>query len=100
MTESKTVYEAQPEIRDLRREAVNKFVPATVRVKQEAIKGQGKLLEPEEMDRLEKAGYQAGPAGTEGVDEEEHKRLLEEEERRFNQELRTVQIEDVEDEDA
>ena len=71
-----------------------------LRIKQEAIKGQGKLLEPEEMDRLEKAGYQAGPAGTEGVDEEEHKRLLEEEERRFNQELRTVQIEDVEDEDA
>lgn len=100
VTESKTVYEAQPEIRDLRREAVNKFVPAAVRVKQEAIKGQGKLLEPEELDRLEEAGYQAGPAGTEGGNEEERKRLLEEEERRFNQELRTVQIEDVEDEDA
>lgn len=115
--ESKTVYEAQPEIKDLRREAVNKFIPAAVRVKQEAIKGQGKLLEPEEMDRLEKAGYQyqAGPgddaaatatAGQErGVageedGEERRRKQLEEEERRFNQELRSVQIEDVEDEEA
>ena len=102
--ESKTVYEAQPEIKDLRREAINKFVPAAVRVKQDAIKGQGKLLEPEEMDKLEKAGYQAGPAETEGpVDdnnEERKRRQLEEEERRFNQELRSVQIEEVEDEEA
>lgn len=102
--ESKTVYEAQPEIKNLRREAINKFVPAAVRVKQDAIKGQGKLLEPEEMDKLEKAGYQAGPAGTEEAvdddDEERKRRQLEEEERRFNQELRSVQIEEVEDEEA
>ncbi|KAL1992842.1 hypothetical protein VTN49DRAFT_3598 [Thermomyces lanuginosus] len=55
--ESKTVYEAAPVIRDLRKEATSKFVPATVRMKQESIKGQGRLLEPEEMDRLEQAGY-------------------------------------------
>lgn len=103
VVESKTVYEAQPEIKDLRREAINKFVPAAVRVKQDAIKGQGKLLEPEEMDKLEKAGYQAGSAETEGpvdFDEERRQRQLEEEERRFNQELRSVQIEEVEDEEA
>lgn len=118
ISESKTVYEAQPEIKDLRREAVNKFMPAAVRVKQEAIKGQGKLLEPEEMDRLEKAGYQyqagaaddaaatatagqeTGVAGSEDDGEERRRRQLEEEERRFNQELRSVQIEDVEDEEA
>lgn len=114
IAESKTVYEAQPEIKDLRREAINKFVPAAVRVKQDAIKGQGKLLEPEEMDSLEKAGYQAGPAerGETGEsasagettldneDEEGKRRQLEEEERRFNQELRSVQIEEVEDEEA
>jgi hypothetical protein len=47
--EAKTVYEAKPEIRDLRKEAVSKFVPAVVRMKQDAIKGTGKLLEPEEM---------------------------------------------------
>ncbi|KAL1965187.1 hypothetical protein VTN77DRAFT_5941 [Rasamsonia byssochlamydoides] len=55
--EPKTVYEASPQIRDLRQEAVSKFVPTAVRRKQDAIKGQGKLIEPEEMDRLEKAGY-------------------------------------------
>ncbi|CAK41259.1 protein saf1 [Aspergillus awamori] len=108
VVEAKTVYEAKPEIRNLRQEAINKFVPAAVRVKQEAIRGQGKLLEPEEMDRLEQAGYNAGPAeGEEKVssaapadDEDAQRRLLEEEERRFNQELRSVQIEEVEDEDA
>ncbi|PLB49239.1 hypothetical protein P170DRAFT_436854 [Aspergillus steynii IBT 23096] len=111
VTESKTVYEAQPEIKDLRQEAINKFIPAAVRAKQESIRGQGKLLEPEEMDRLEKAGYNAGPAqtggddgtnqpGGEDEDDDDTQRRLQEEERRFNQELRSVQIEEVEDEEA
>ncbi|KJJ35873.1 hypothetical protein AFLA70_113g002550 [Aspergillus flavus AF70] len=105
VVESRTVYEAKPEIKDLRQEAVKKFVPAAVRVKQDAIRGQGKLLEPEEMDRLEKAGYNAGPSeavGQESSDQPDdvaQQRLLEEE-KRFDQELRSVQIEDVEDEDA
>lgn len=94
--EAKKVYEAQPEIRDLRKEAVNKFIPAAVRMKQDSIRGQGKLLEPEEMDRLEKAGYSAGTQ--QPVTDEQLS--LEEEERRFNNELKTVQIEEVEDEDA
>ncbi|KAL2820046.1 WW domain binding protein 11-domain-containing protein [Aspergillus granulosus] len=98
VTESKTVYEAKPEIRDLRQEAVNKFIPSAVRMKQESIRGQGKLLEPEELDRLEKAGYHAGP-GEMGATADDQEKLLEEE-RRFNQELRSVQIEDVEDEEA
>ncbi|KAL3460627.1 WW domain binding protein 11-domain-containing protein [Aspergillus heterothallicus] len=98
MTGSRTVYEAKPEIRDLRQEAVNKFIPAAVRMKQESIRGEGKLLEPEELDRLEKAGYNAGPTET-GATADDQERLLEEE-RRFNQELRSVQIEDVEDEEA
>ncbi|KAJ5263300.1 hypothetical protein N7478_010905 [Penicillium angulare] len=96
--ETKKVYEAQPEIRDLRQEAIKKFVPAAVRMKQDSMRGQGKLLEPEEMDKLEKAGYsaeakQSAPTGDE-------LKSLEEEEQRFNRELRTVQIEDVEDEEA
>ncbi|KAE8150049.1 WW domain binding protein 11-domain-containing protein [Aspergillus avenaceus] len=101
VVESRTVYEAQPEIKDLRQEAVKKFIPAAVRVKQDAIRGQGKLLEPEEMDKLEQAGYNAGPAGREdqGDDDDTQQRLLEEEQR-FNQELRSVQIEEVEDEEA
>ncbi|PYH97646.1 hypothetical protein BO71DRAFT_395898 [Aspergillus ellipticus CBS 707.79] len=106
VAETKTVYEAKPEIRNLRQEAINMFVPAAVRAKQDSIRGQGKLLEPEEMDRLEQAGYNAGPteaATTEATGQpvdEEQRRLLEEEERRFNQELRSVQIEEVEDEEA
>ncbi|KAH8431567.1 WW domain binding protein 11 [Aspergillus melleus] len=116
VTESKTVYEAKPEIKDLRQEAINMFVPAAVRAKQESIRGQGKLLEPEEMDRLEKAGYKAGPTQTgehdgtnqqgatggddgDEIDDDTQRRLLEEE-RRFNQELKSVQIEEVEDEEA
>lgn len=98
VVETKKVYEAQPEIRNLRQEAISKFVPAAVRMKQDSIKGQGKLLEPEEMDKLEKAGYSAEtkqPATTGG-----DLRSLEEEEQRFNRELRTVQIEEVEDEEA
>ena len=98
--EHKTVYEAQPEIRDLRKEAINKFIPAAVRMKQESIRGTGKLLEPEEMDRLEKAGYNAtAPAGQPSTAGDEQL-SLEEEERRFNREMKTVQIEEVEDEEA
>ncbi|KAL4898785.1 WW domain binding protein 11-domain-containing protein [Aspergillus ambiguus] len=107
VAESRTVYEAKPEIRDLRQEAISKFIPAAVRAKQEAIRGQGKLLEPEEMDRLEKIGYQAGPSERAGdstgppTDQDpDDLRRLQEEEERFNRELRSVQIEEVEDEDA
>lgn len=111
VSEPKTVYEAAPEIRDLRQEAVNKFVPTAVRTKQAAAKGQGQLVEPEEMDKLEKAGYRQGdqasqsaPSASAAVD---HKppgdsvdtSKLEEEEERFNRELRSVQVEDVTDEE-
>ncbi|KAI1433544.1 WW domain binding protein 11-domain-containing protein [Xylaria sp. CBS 124048] len=55
--EAKTVYEAQPQVRDLRKEAVSAFVPTAVRMKLDKSKGQGGLIEPEEADRLEKEGY-------------------------------------------
>ncbi|KAI1472407.1 WW domain binding protein 11-domain-containing protein [Daldinia caldariorum] len=55
--ESKTVYEAKPIVRDLRKEAVSAFVPTAVRMKMEKSKGHGGLMEPEEADRLEKEGY-------------------------------------------
>lgn len=107
VAEHKTVYEAKPEIRDLRQEATNRFVPAAVRMKQDSIKGTGKLLEPEEMDRLEKAGYSAGatqasatPSQGKAPTTRDEQLSLEEEERRFNRELKTVQIEEVEDEEA
>ncbi|KAI5860661.1 WW domain binding protein 11-domain-containing protein [Durotheca rogersii] len=55
--ESKTVYEAKPVVRDLRKEAVSAFMPTAVRMKLEKSKGQGGLMEPEEADRLEREGY-------------------------------------------
>ncbi|KAI2470096.1 WW domain binding protein 11-domain-containing protein [Annulohypoxylon bovei var. microspora] len=55
--ETKTVYEAKPMVRDLRKEAVSAFMPTAVRMKMEKSKGQGGLMEPEEADRLEKEGY-------------------------------------------
>lgn len=56
--EAKTTYESAPVIRDLRKEATA-FVPAAVRAKLDKSKGVGGLVEPEEMDKLEKAGYVA-----------------------------------------
>lgn len=107
--ESKTVYQSAPDIRNLRQEAVSKFLPAAVRAKQQSIKGQGKLLEPEEMDQLEKAGYTAGPSskaekghdtGQSADDTAAEEQRLLEEERRFNRELKRAHVEDVEDEEA
>jgi hypothetical protein len=57
VVESKTVYEAKPVVRDLRKEAVSAFVPTAVRMKIEKSKGRAGLLEPEEADRLERDGY-------------------------------------------
>lgn len=51
-------YSSAPVVRDLRQEAVSKFVPSVVRRNIDAVKGTGsKLPEPEELDRLEQAGY-------------------------------------------
>ncbi|CAI4211118.1 unnamed protein product [Parascedosporium putredinis] len=55
--EQKTVYEARPVVRDLRKEAVKAFVPTSVMMKMNKGKGQGGLMEPEEADRLEREGY-------------------------------------------
>jgi len=59
--EVKTVYEAQPMVRNLQKEAVSAFMPAAVRMKIEKGKGQGGLLEPEEADQLEREGYLRAP---------------------------------------
>ncbi|KAF2970560.1 hypothetical protein GQX73_g3018 [Xylaria multiplex] len=55
--EAKTVYEAKPAVRDLRKEAVSAFVPSAVQMKLDKSKGRAGLMEPEEADRLEKEGY-------------------------------------------
>lgn len=55
---AKTTYESAPQIRDLKKEATSRFVPNVVQRKQDAMRGaSGQLLEPEELDRLEKEGY-------------------------------------------
>lgn len=72
VAEAKTVYEAKPMVRDLRKEAVA-FVPTVVRTKLDKTKGKGGLLEPEEADKLEQQGYlkpAAQTAGTSSTDME------------------------------
>ncbi|KAL9624794.1 MAG: hypothetical protein Q9160_001149 [Pyrenula sp. 1 TL-2023] len=55
--DNRTTYESAPQMRNLRQEAVSRFMPNVVRQKREVVKGPGKLLEPEEMDKLEQSGY-------------------------------------------
>ncbi|KAG9185494.1 hypothetical protein G6011_08038 [Alternaria panax] len=50
------VYEAAPQVRDLRKEAT-KFMPASVAQKMKLAKGEGRLLEPDEFDKLREEGY-------------------------------------------
>jgi hypothetical protein len=88
--EAKTIYEAKPVVRDLRKEAVA-FLPAAVREKLDKSKGVGGLVEPEEADKLEKAGYLRQTAREKSESAEAVVR---------NQSLRSVEIEEVEDEDG
>ena len=60
----KTVYSAAPQMRDLKKEAV-KFMPSAVAAQKKRVKGEGRLLEPDEIDRLEQAGYYAAKKATE-----------------------------------
>ncbi|KAF2479325.1 WW domain binding protein 11-domain-containing protein, partial [Neohortaea acidophila] len=55
---AQTVYSSAPQIKDLKKEAA-RFVPAAVAAQKRRMKGEGRLLEPEEADRLEQAGYVA-----------------------------------------
>lgn len=64
VAEARTVYEAKPMVRNLQKEAVAAFIPAVVRTKIEKSTGKGGLLEPEEMDQLEKEGYVHGATAT------------------------------------
>lgn len=89
--EVKTVYEAAPIIRDLRKEAVSAFVPAAVRMKMQKAKGVGGLVEPEEADRLEKEGY-LGMSSGENSRQRETERPV--------RDPRVATVEEVEDEDG
>jgi WW domain binding protein 11 len=121
LAQPKTTYESAAQIRDLRKEAIGRFVPNVVRKKQDTVKGTGGLVEPEELDRLEREGYtgqshperdrdvlqpqasslpSGSPADADLAEDEvaETRRLAEEEER-FRREMRQVEMEEVEDED-
>lgn len=124
---AQTVYSSAPQIRDLKKEAI-KFMPSAVAAKRKQVRGQsGRLLEPEEIDRLEKSGYYAAQKATQAAEEEADRAQrqaevraegdlkngeeddMDEEVRRFEQELgsiypsqtvgggRTVEMEEVED---
>ena len=92
--EVKTVYEAKPVIRDLRKEAVS-FVPAAVRAKIEKGKGAGGLVEPEEADRLEKEGYLKSSRQADGEKEKDRG----DEDYPSQHGSRAVMMEEVDDED-
>lgn len=120
--EAKTVYSAAPVHRDLRKEATSRFVPAAVAQKLSAAKGKtpGKLLEPEELDKLEKQGYgqkkaeiaqggleDAEQAAEAAAQEAEFRMMnaesgedvdIDEEAAKFERELKHVEMEEVEDE--
>ena len=69
------VYESAPQVRDLRKEATQRFVPSVVKRKLDATKGKGRLLEEEEIEMLEREGYggtvSSGTAGTPGTETRE-----------------------------
>ncbi|CAI6255561.1 unnamed protein product [Periconia digitata] len=50
------VYEAAPEVRNLMKEAT-RFMPTSVAHKMKLAKGEGRLLEPDEFDKLKEEGY-------------------------------------------
>ncbi len=86
--EVKTVYEAAPQLRDLRKEAVA-FVPSVVRQKIDKGKGKGGLVEPEEADKLEKTGYLDTLGGVQPQEPKQQE----------SHNPRTVTMEEVEDEE-
>ena len=107
---TRTTYESAPQVRDLKKEATARFMPAAVRKKIDATKGKGAmLLEEEEVERLEKEGYGVGVSGRNaggdirpgrGIvvdaapdigDESDIARSLREEERRFAREVEMVE---------
>lgn len=103
------IYTAEPQLRDLKKEAT-KFVPAAVRQKQKQVKGQaGRLVEPEEIEKLERAGYYAAerPGQEPGLEArfeqtsaevraEGEEADMEEELRRFESEMKKIHPKEAE----
>lgn len=96
-----TVYSSEPQLRDIGKE-VRRFVPSAVATKIARAKPEpGKLLEPEELDRLEAEGYAAAQKAAEEAEHEaEHLMLAAGNELDADKTLRKVEMEEVDDEDA
>lgn len=86
VVKAQTVYESAPQVRNLQKEAISRFVPTAVAAKRKLAQGQGRLMEPEEMDRLERGGYLGAAASSNpqqssdgmGDEEERFQREMEE----------------------
>lgn len=63
----RTTYESKAQIRDLQKEATEKFMPSVVKRKIDAVKGRGGLIEEEDLRRLEGEGYVVGGKGGSGA---------------------------------
>lgn len=110
---AQTVYEAAPIVRDLRKEATSRFVPTAVQSKLRLVKGQtqGRLLEPEELERLEREGYKDAKEAAEATEQEAEYGMmagqadgaevdLDAEEERFEEELRKMEMEEMQEENT
>jgi hypothetical protein len=69
------VYEAAPEVRNFLKEAT-KFMPTAVANKMKLAKGEGRLLEPEEFDKLQDEGYMEPKKQATKQDDEEVEAFL------------------------
>lgn len=108
--QTQTIYEAKPAVRDLRKEAVSRFVPTAVQQKLNARKGDvgGRLMEEDELQKLEGEGYGVSKSlgGGDGISAKPDVSLvtnsttLAQEEERFEREMKSIQVEDVLDEDS
>lgn len=101
---SKAVYESAPQMRDFTKEAV-KFIPSSLnqRPRDDQDSHKERLLEPEEMDDLEKrAKRDAVNAAAEMEKEQIHLQMMQQSDKDINDRRRAyqVEIEDVEDEEA
>lgn len=114
----RTTYESARQVRDLKKEATARFVPAAVRRKIDATRGKGGvLLEEEEVERLKREGYGVGggvgvggfgAGGGRGVivdaapvvsgEEEDALRRLRDEEERFSREMEIEMVREEEEE--
>lgn len=96
---SPVVLESAPVTRNLRKEAVSRFVPSSVAQNMKRLKGEGdRLLEPEEADRLEQSGYKdAARVAEEAVKEAQFNNVgksssLDEEAERLERELQDIEM--------